>query len=370
MAPRLLLAAGACLIAAACAGSGATPSGAASPSLMATPTPTPSAAAPVSASPAVGTLRAAAGRRVFGTAVALPQLDTDPAYRTVLAREFSAVTPENAMKWASVEPTQGKFDWTAADEIVAFAAANGQQVHGHNLVWYNQVPSWLSSGSFKPDQLRVLLQAHISLEVSRFRGKIAAWDVVNEPFDDSGTLRDDVWSQALGPGYIADALRWAHAADPAAKLFINDYDIEGINAKSNAMYELVKSLKAAGVPIDGVGFQAHLEGTTGLPGDFAANLQRFADLGVEVEVTELDVRLALPATTDLLARQAETYSRVVKACTAVTACIGVTVWGFTDKYSWVPGFFQDEGAACLFDDNIAPKPAYQAVLNALSGASR
>jgi endo-1,4-beta-xylanase len=132
----------------------------------------------------------------------------------------------------------------------------------------------------------------------------------------------------------------------------------------------VKSLKAAGVPIDGVGFQAHLDGASGVPGDFAANLQRFADLGVEVEVTELDVRVALPATADLLARQAESYARVVKACTAVAACIGVTVWGFTDKYSWVPGFFQGEGAACLFDDNIAPKPAYQAVLNALSGSSR
>jgi endo-1,4-beta-xylanase len=315
-------------------------------------------------------LRAAAGSRLFGTAVGLRELDSDAAYRAMLGREFSAVTPENAMKWESVEPQQGVYDWSGADAIVAFAQANGQKVHGHTLVWHNQLPSWLSGGTFSAAELSTILQDHITLEAGRYKGKIAAWDVVNEPFDDSGALRDSIWLKGLGSGYIADAFRWAHQADPSAKLYVNDYDIEGINAKSNAIYDLVKSLKAQGVPIDGVGIQGHLDLQYGFPSDLADNIRRFADLGVEVAITELDVRMTLPATSESLAKQADYYGRVVQACTEVSACVGVTVWGFTDKYSWVPFSFAGKGAACLFDENLAPKPAVRTVLDALAAAAK
>lgn len=325
------------------------------------------------ASPSPGAdpaLRSVAGSRLIGTAVGLPELDSDAAYRAVLAREFNAVTPENAMKWESVEPQRGVYDWTAADEIVAFAAANGMKVHGHNLVWHSQLPSWLSGGTFSASELRTILQGHIALEAGRYKGKIAAWDVVNEAFEASGALRDDLWLKGLGAGYIADALRWAHEADPSAKLYINDYDIEGINPKSDALYGLVKSLKAQGVPIDGVGIQGHLDLQSGFPNDLADNIKRFADLGVEVAITELDVRMTLPATPASLAKQADYYGQVVKACTAASACVGVTVWEYTDKYSWIPGFFAGEGAACPFDEKLAPKPAVRAILDALAGAAK
>ena len=348
------------LIAGALWSCGSTP---ATPSLAPEP---PATGSTPSGSGPISTLRMVAGNRLIGTAVALPQLQTDTGYQEVLAREFNAVTPENALKWGPVEPAQGTFDWSGADEIVAFAQAHGQKVRGHTLGWHNQLPGWLSGGTFTSAQLGEILKNHIATEVGRYAGKIYAWDVVNEPFADDGTWRDTIWLRGLGQGYVADALRWARAADPIAKLYINDYDNEGINAKSDAMYELVKSLKAQGVPLDGVGIQAHYDLAKPFPSDIAANLRRFADLGLEVAFTELDARFQLPATESALAQQATYYGQTVSACLAVSACVGVTVWGFTDKYSWVPFSFPGEGAACLYDENLVPKAAYGAVLAALT----
>jgi endo-1,4-beta-xylanase len=326
--------------------------------------PSPASAASSAASPSPA-LRDLAGSLKIGSAVGLPQLDTDARYAEILAREFNSVTPENALKWGPVEPAQGTYDWSGADEIVAFAQAHGQKVRGHTLVWHNQLPGWLSDGTFTAAQLGEILKDHIATEVGRYAGKIYAWDVVNEPFADDGTWRDTIFFKTLGQGYVADALRWARAADPAAKLYINDYNIEGINAKSDAMYDLVKSLKAQGVPLDGVGFQGHYDLASPFPGDLADNLKRFADLGVEVAFTELDARFTLPVTESALAQQATYYGQTVAACLAVSACVGVTVWGFADGYSWVPFSFPGEGAACLYDSNLAPKPAYTAVVEAL-----
>jgi endo-1,4-beta-xylanase len=331
-----------------------------------TATVVPSAASIASASPAPA-LKDLAGDRYFGTAVAAQLLARDPAYVKLAADQFSQVTPENEMKWQVVEPTQGTFNWGGADAIVTFAEAHGQRVRGHTLVWYNQLPDWLNNGSFTPAQLKDLLQQHITTEVGRYAGKIYAWDVVNEPFNDDGTWRQTIWYKGLGEEYVADAFKWAHAADPAAKLYLNDYNVEGINAKSDALYALAKSLKAAGVPLDGVGFQGHFDLQSPFPTDMAQNMQRFADLGLEVAVTELDVRVNTPATAAELATQADYYKQAVEACLAVKQCVGVTVWEFTDKYSWVPYTFPSEGAACLYDANLAPKPALAAVQEALSG---
>jgi len=310
-------------------------------------------------------LRDLAGSRQIGTAVGLPQLDTDAKYAAILAREFNAVTPENAMKWGPLEPERGTLNWSAADEIVAYAQAHRQKIHGHTLVWHNQLPGWLDGGSFSATELSDILKNHITTEVGHYAGKIYAWDVVNEPFADDGSWRDTIFFKNLGQGYVANALRWAHAADPAAKLYLNDYDIEGINTKSNAMYNLVKSLKAQGVPLDGVGFQSHFDVSYAFPSDMAANLQRFADLGVEVAVTELDVRVKVPASQSALTQQASYYGQTVAACLVVPACVGVTVWGFGDGYSWVPSVFPGMGEACLYDSSLAPKPAYTAVAEAL-----
>jgi endo-1,4-beta-xylanase len=296
-------------------------------------------------------------------------LQNEAAYRTVAATEFNAMTTGNTLKWDWVEPNRGQFNWTAGDQEVAFATANGQKVRGHALVWHNQLPGWLSNGNFAATELRTIMQQHIATEAGRYKGRIYAWDVVNEPFNEDGTRRtDSLWQQKLGDGYIADALRAARTADPAAKLYINDYNVEGLGAKSDALYNLVRQLKAAGVPIDGVGLQSHFI-LGQIPATLQQNIARFAALGVDVAITELDIRMPMPSTAAKLAQQAADYSTVVKACLAVSRCVGLTVWSFTDRYSWIPAFFPGYGAALPWDANYGHKPAYDAIAAALGGGT-
>jgi endo-1,4-beta-xylanase len=297
----------------------------------------------------------------IGTAVDTSALAADATYRTLLAEQFSSVTPENVMKWEVVEPQRGRYDFSAADELVRFAQANGQKVRGHTLVWHNQLPSWLTSGTWTPAELRDILRQHIFTEVGHFRGRIWAWDVVNEAFNDDGTLRDTLWLRGIGPSYIADAFRWAHQADPKAILFYNDYNIEGINPKSDAVLALVRSLRGEGVPIQGVGLQGHLATQYGFPNDVLQNMRRFAGLGLKTAITEADVRSILPIDNVKLQAQAAGYSLLMQSCLLVPSCISYTVWGFTDKYQWVPGTFPGQGSAALYDEHYVPKPAYDAL---------
>ncbi len=294
--------------------------------------------------------------RYVGSAVPASALANEPDYRAVLTREFDNFTPENEMKWGVVEPARGQYDWSGADAIVGYARQHGKTVRGHTLVWHSQLPDWV--GGLSAADLRTAVRQHIATEMTRYRGKIRAWDVVNEAFNDDGTRRASVFQQKLGDGYIADAFRSARAADSTAKLYINDYNTEGLNAKSDALYNLVRTLKRQGVPIDGVGFQTHLSIQYGFPDGMRANLARFAALGVDVAITEADVRIPLPADSAKLATQASYFKQAWDACQAVSRCVEFTTWGFTDRHSWVSGTFPGEGAACLFDTNLKPKPAY------------
>jgi endo-1,4-beta-xylanase len=305
-------------------------------------------------------------RPLIGTAVNTDLLGSDPTYTAILDREFNSVTPENAMKWESVEAQRGVLDFSAADRLVAHARAHDQVVRGHTLVWHSQLPAWLTSGTFTNDELEAILHKHITDEVSHFRGRIYAWDVVNEAFNEDGTLRDTIWLRQLGPGYIAKAFRWAHQADPHAKLYYNDYNLESIGPKSDAALALVQSLRRQGVPIDGVGFQGHLGIQYPYPDTLAENLKRFAAAGFDVAITEADVRMPLPVTDEKLATQADYFSGMLNSCLAVRRCVSFTVWGFDDKHSWVPTVFAGEGAATPFDESYQPKPAYFALRSALA----
>ncbi|MFG1806217.1 endo-1,4-beta-xylanase [Streptomyces sp. NPDC049040] len=308
-------------------------------------------------------LAAARGVHV-GTAMAAGRLGGIPG--RIAAAQFDSVTPENEMKWERVEPERGRYDWAPGDAVVAFAKAHGMQVRGHNLVWHSQLPEWLTTGDFDADGLRDVMLRHVTDEVTHYKGEIAAWDVVNEPLDDDGSFRAGLWYRQLGASYIADAFTAAHAADPAAKLYVNDYGIEGAGPKSDAMYELVASLKKQGVPIDGVGFQAHFA-LGRVPATFRATMQRFADLGLDVAVTELDVRMPTPPDAAALRRQADDYRAVVEDCLAVSRCRGIAVWGLSDATSWVPDAFPGQGAATPYDASYRPKPAYDAMWAALHG---
>ncbi|MEV0128541.1 endo-1,4-beta-xylanase [Dactylosporangium sp. NPDC050688] len=287
--------------------------------------------------------------RYFGAAVAAGKL-SNSTYTGILDREFNMITPENEMKWDATEPSQGQFRYTSADQIVAHAQAHGQRMRGHALTWHQQQPGWAQSMS--GTALRNAMINHITNVAGHYKGKIYAWDVVNEAFADGGSGgRRDSNLQRTGNDWIEVAFRTARAADPGAKLCYNDYNTDGINAKSTGIYNMVRDFKSRGVPIDCVGFQSHLGGLP--PSDYQANLQRFADLGVDVQITELDISGS---------NQANAYAAVVKACLAVSRCTGITVWGIRDSDSWRTG-----ENPLLFDGNGNKKAAYTSTLNALNG---
>jgi endo-1,4-beta-xylanase len=308
---------------------------------------------------------AAESGRYFGAAIDPDALDERP-YRDLAATQLTAVTPENAMKWYAVEPERGEYDWARADALVAFAKAHGQKVRGHTLAWHSQLPPWLTGGAFSPNELKELMIAHIAAEAGRYKGAIYAWDVVNEPFADDGRWRKSIWYEAMGPDYVAIALRAARAADPDAKLYVNDYNVEADGPKMRALLDLVASLKRDGVPIDGVGLQSHFVAGAA-PTDLGAVMAEFASLGVDVAVTELDLRIRLPADKSALKAQAADYASVVRACGLTPRCVGVTTWGITDDRSWIPSFFSGYGAALPFDENYRPKPAVSAIIDAFRG---
>ncbi|MFD7867449.1 endo-1,4-beta-xylanase [Streptomyces sp. NPDC059783] len=305
---------------------------------------------------------AAAQGKYFGSATDNPELP-DAAYAATLGSEFGQITPGNSMKWDTTEPVRGQFNFAKGDVITDFAQQHGQIVRGHTLVWHSQLPGWV--GALPSDQVETAMTDHITAEATHYRGAVAAWDVVNEMFNEDGTYRTSPFYTAMGKDYIATALRAAHAADPDAKLYLNDYNVEGLGAKSDAMYALAKELLADGVPLDGIGMQAHLAVQYGFPYRMQANMERFAALGLDVAVTELDVRMQLPADATKVASQSSYYAQVVDACLAVRRCVGITVWDYTDKYSWVPDTFPGEGAANLYDENLQPKPALASVRAAL-----
>ncbi len=315
---------------------------------------------------------------LVGTAVN-PSRFAEDAYASTLAREFNMIEPENVMKWTAIRPNAETFNFKPGDQVVAFAAAHRMKVRGHCLVWHNHNPAWLSQGSFTSEQLSTLLRDHISTVVKHYAGQVFAWDVVNEAFDSSGGFEHSVWYDTPGIGlkgkgtaYLEQAFRWAHAADPKALLFYNDYAAEGLNAKSNAIYEMVKDFKRRGVPIDGVGLQAHVFNlSTSEISSMQANIARLTALGVQVHITEMDVALPLDTQKKLsnqtdLSAQADIYRFVATACIQQRGCTAFQTWGFTDKYTWIPGFTKGaKGEPLLFDSDYIAKPAYNALRDVL-----
>ncbi|GAA4719611.1 endo-1,4-beta-xylanase [Phytohabitans rumicis] len=304
-------------------------------------------ASTASAATTLGASAAERGR-YFGAAVAANKL-SDSTYVTILNREFNSITPENEMKWDATEPSPGTFTYGNADRIVSHARSRGMSVRGHTLLWHSQQPGWAQGMS--GTALRNAMMNHVTQVATHFRGQIHTWDVVNEAFaDGSGGGRRDSNLQRTGNDWIEVAFRTARAADPGARLCYNDYNTDGVNAKSTGIYNMVRDFKARGVPIDCVGLQSHL--TNSVPGDYQANLQRFADLGVDVQITELDIAGA---------NQAAVYGTVTRACLAVSRCTGITVWGIRDSDSWRTG-----QNPLLFDNGGNKKAAYDAVLTALN----
>ncbi|MDX3195678.1 endo-1,4-beta-xylanase [Streptomyces sp. MN03-5084-2B] len=308
--------------------------------------------------PAGTTLGSAAARtgRYFGTAVSASKL-SDSVYTGILGREFSMITAENEMKIDATEPSQGQFSYANADRIVNQATSQGARMRGHTLAWHGQQPGWMQG--MEGSALRQAMLNHVTQVAAHYRGKIYAWDVVNEAFADGGSgARRDSNLQRTGDDWIEAAFRAARAADPDAKLCYNDYNTDDWSqAKTQAVYRMVQDFKTRGVPIDCVGFQAHFNANSPVPPNYQTTLQNFANLGVDVQLTELDIEGSGTA-------QAANFRTVTSACLAVARCTGITVWGIRDTDSW-----RASGTPLLFDGNGQKKAAYTAVLEALNGGA-
>ena len=342
---------------------------------VAGPTPIPSPT-PIPYAPPATSLRAYASAKNFyiGSTALVNQLanTAEPLYKQTLTSQFNMVTPENAMKWATIHPQVATYDFSGADAIADVALAYGMKMRGHNLAWYSSNPTWLVTGNYTPTQLSSILQDHINTVVghykSKYPGQVIAWDVVNEAISDPvGSvvpgLRTTIWSTigTTPTDYMALAFQTARAADPSALLYYNDYSNDFAGPKATATYNLVSSLKAAGVPIDAVGLQSHigLGSPISTKAQLMAIMAQYAAIGIKVSLTEFDMSLQIPNNViapGSLALQTSSYHDYLAACMASPNCVSFTTWGVTDKYSWIPQFFAGVGDPLIFDDNYVAKP--------------
>lgn len=271
--------------------------------------------------------------RYYGTATGPWKWD-DEDYFAILnnTNEFGYITTENEFKWGRSQPTKGVWDFSEAHKIVDLARANGQGVRGHCLVWHIEQPAWLENGNWTATELDSLMADHIEQSVGTFAGKVDVWDVVNEVIADDprGEMRTSFWYNILGEQYIDKAFHYARAADPDAELWINDYWTEASGPKADGYYNLIVRLLERDVPVQGIGFQCHFGvGQVPLYEDLRANMQRFADLGLKIAITEIDIRLTLPVTQDQLDQQALDFGTLTKVCTNIDGCNAIVVWDFS-----------------------------------------
>lgn len=316
---------------------------------------------------------AAKAGRLAGTAVAYDPLVDSEVYRETLAAEFNYITPENAMKWGELQSTANPnvWDFQRADAILEFAEQNSMKVKGHALIWHSQAPQFIDD-NLKRAKLNKYMTRHIHKTTKHYRHQLHAWDVVNEAVADDGSgLRDSVFSRLTGDRFIKNSFRLTHAFDHKAKMIYNDYGTESLNAKSDAVFELMQRMVAKRVPIDEVGFQAHFDARfVPSKAELVANFERFGDLGLTVNVSELDVRIARVAGTmaHKLGLQKQIFQRVAAACVEAANCTAVTTWGFTDAHSWIDAQFGADDAL-LFDENYQRKPAYYGFVDGFLGVT-
>jgi endo-1,4-beta-xylanase len=322
--------------------------------------------------PPADALRTLAGSRLLmGSALAANEVMSDSTYRRTAAQQYSMLTPENDMKPQFVEPLKGVFTFADGDTLVDFADANGMKVHAHTLVWQEALPAWMKASMSNDARKQVMLE-HIDGVAGHYAGRVAEWDVVNEPMSDDDPdytnghqgLRPNLWFSAMGEQYIDLAFTEARKIDPNAKLFVNEYEIEGNGQRWTAFYALIKRLLARGVPIDGVGFQTHeYEAADRTPvATYTDHLKKIAALGLKVRVSEMDVSGASASV------QASEFSGKLSACLSVPACTSFTTWGFTDRYGSTADtdtYPPKPGTALPFDTSIKPKAAVTTMQAAL-----
>lgn len=312
-----------------------------------------------------------ASDNIIGVAVNIEYLRNNQKYRNIVAYHFNSITPGNAMKMGSLVPREGNYHWSDADLIVDFAEQIDAFVHGHVLVWHNQLPSWISSYSGTAMDWKNLLKTHIQTVVGRYKGRVQSWDVVNEAVLDEGSgYRDTIWKENIGVEYIADAFRWAHEVDPDAELFYNDYSLCANSKKLDFVINMTQSLIEEGVPIHGIGFQMHITDKWPTIDEIQKSIEKIESLKLKLRITELDVSMNYEEkytifTNDLAQSQKVRFEEVISLSVKSPNLVGITFWGVSDADSWIPSFFNRLDWPLIFDENYQPKPAAEGCLNAL-----
>lgn len=272
-------------------------------------------------------------------------------YADIAAEEFNFVTTENSLKWDLVNPLPGKYRWAQADNLVQHAKARRQAIHGHTLVWHRQLPGWIKRSD--PAEREVHMREFIDRVLTRYADDIPIWDVVNEALEEDGSFRNSTWYEAMGADFIDIAFRQARQSAPQATLLYNEYDVSFAGPKSDGLIALMTALKDAGTPVDGVGFQMHLDADFDRYDEVAATFARIAELDLDIYITELDVSIRSGMNET---QQAQVYAEVLSLCLEQARCKAYQAWGFTDMYSW-----RREFKPLLMDERYQPKPAYFAL---------
>jgi endo-1,4-beta-xylanase len=301
----------------------------------------------------------------FGMAVSVGDLSQKENCR-IIRENSTIIVAENCMKWANLRPNKTFWNWSDVDNLVSFAEKNHITVKWHTLFWHNQNPGFLSSIKTKKEAESVM-DTHIKTIMERYKGRIRDYDVVNEMFNEDGSLRDTIWLQTMGPAYIEYALCKAHEIDPDAQLYLNEYNNEAAGCpKADAMYMLVKDFVLRGIPITGVGMQMHLDASLPFNEDAVLkNIRRYAALGIKVSFSEVDVRIPASKVEVFTDVQKDIYCRLLKMALDEPNVTSFIMWGFTDKASWIPSVFPGYGYALPYDRTLKPKPVYKAMLKIL-----
>ena len=324
---------------------------------------------------------------LIGAAVPPPG-QLDPAERKLLSAQFNAITAENCMKPAFLQPQEGRFDFATSDSLVDMARSHGMMVNGHTLVWHSQTPDWFFRDGDKPAGRELLLarmRAHIAAVAGHFAGRVASWDVVNEAIDDGDAyLRPSPWLKGIGPDFVAEAFIAAHKADPDAELIYNDYGIENPRKRDKTL-RLIRELKERNAPIHGIGIQGHYQLDRIPFGEIEAAILAYHAEGLSVAITELDIDVVPRSTTgadiaqresqsqdpfakglpeDVQSRLADQYARLFALFLKHSDKIKrVTFWGLHDGRSWLNSFpFKRTNHPLLWDRKLQPKPAFGSVI--------
>jgi endo-1,4-beta-xylanase len=311
----------------------------------------------------------------IGTAISLFSLGRDSIKDSLQIKNFNSITAENSMKMFMISRDSGKYNFEAPDKLLKYAQENNQRLFGHALIWHSGTPKWIEELAVKDSvALDSLMKDYITTYVGRYKGKVAAWDVVNEAMNTAGgEYRETVWYNALGKDYIAKAFTYAHEADPDADLFYNDFNIERDTAKLNGTLRMIKDLKSQNIPITGIGFQMHTR--MDVPDSLIAyTLRKAADTGLKIHLSEVDIifnkhddtqgggeQIYSELTEEMKQQQAEKYKNLVLMYRTIVPKeqqFGITFWGFSDKYTWINGFFNLKVWPSIYDKDLKPKPAF------------